>query len=169
MAGIAGRSGGEKEKVVGTEEFLYFCIRSMRDPDMNCRRYISLWLLAVYLLATGGSAWLSLTCGCLERDHAREHVAAHLCASGHHDAEMLCETCACDRHSTEIRLYTVAADDASPCKCAVLALPHCLAAAQAARLAAPKFRKERTTAPPVPTPQAPCLRVAGLRAPPASV
>lgn len=137
---------------------------------MARRRYISSLLLAVYLLATGGMAWLSLSCGCLEREHRRAHAEMHhaCCVADHSQAEALTATCDCDRHSTEIELYTAAADSNAPCKCAVLALPHCLAAAQAARLAAPKFRKERIVAPVIPLPQAPCLRAAGLRAPPVS-
>ena len=137
---------------------------------MSCRRYISFLLLAVYLLATGGAAFRSLSCGCMDKGHLAEHVHAHCghAAGACDEAETLCATCACDRHSTDIELYTTAADDARPCKCAVLALPHCMAAAQAARLAAPKFRKVRMVAPPVPIPQAPCLLVADLRAPPVS-
>lgn len=138
---------------------------------MNRRRYISLLLSVVYLLATGGAAWLSLTCGCMEAEHAAVQVHAHrsCCAAADDSAgEVLDASCACGRHSTEIELYTAGADDESPCRCAVLVLPHCLAAAQAARLSAPKYCKERIVAPPVPVAQAPCLRAAGLRAPPVS-
>ena len=136
------------------------------------RRYISLLLCAVYLLAAVGSALLSLSCRCHMAEHAGERVC---CVAGHHAghehdaaAEELCATCSCDRHSTDIELYTADAGDETPCRCAVLALPHCLAAAQAARLAAPKFRQERIVAPALPLPPAPCLRTAGLRAPPVS-
>lgn len=140
---------------------------------MNRRKYISLLLLAVYLLATGGSAFLSLSCRCLTTQHAAEHAC---CVLGHHlghdfdgAGEELYAACSCDRHSTDIELYTAVQDDECLCKCAVLALPHCLAAAQAARLSAPRFRKERVVAPCVPVPQAPCLQAAGLRAPPVLV
>lgn len=134
------------------------------------RRYISLLLCAVYLLATGGTALLSLSCHC----HTAEHAGEHVCCVGEHHAghaydaaaEELCAACMCDRHSIEIDLYIAVQSDDSLCKCAVLALPHCLAAAQAARLAAPKFRREPVTAPAVPIPLAPSLRSAGLRAPP---
>ncbi|WP_289182003.1 hypothetical protein [Alistipes sp. UBA6068] len=138
---------------------------------MGFRRYISSLLLVVYLLATGGTAYRSLSCRCLEAVHAAEHFC---CASGHVDAEAvggaeaLHTACPCDRHSTAVKLYTAASDDLRPCKCAVLALPHCLASAQAARLSAPKFRKERIVVPSVPIPQAPSLAVGGLRAPPVS-
>ncbi|MCM1151526.1 MAG: hypothetical protein NC209_02665 [Alistipes sp.] len=139
---------------------------------MARRRYISLMLLAVYLLATGGAWMLSLSCRC-QAERQGEHLC---CVAGHHvghdhdaAAEELCATCTCDRHSTEIALYTASQDDLRECRCAVLALPHCLAAAQAARLAAPKFRKERIAEPAYPLPQAPCLRISSLRAPPASV
>jgi len=158
----------KKKKLPEWENLCNFACRN-ESREMIRRKYISLVLLAVYLLAAGGSAYMSLTCSCLEREHARGHVALRVCcADGHPDGEALCETCTCNRHSTEIRLYTTAADDASSCKCTVLALPHCLAAAQAARLSAPKFRKERIAAPPVAGRQAPCLRIAGLRAPPVS-
>ena len=142
-----------------------------RPMVMRTRNYIALLLLAVYLLATGGAAYRSLSCQCLEPAHAAEHLC---CADGHDTAEMfdideaLHAACPCDRHSTAIALYTAVSDDARPCKCAVLALPHCLAAAQAARLSAPKFRKERIEAPSVSLPQAPCLLATGLRAPPVS-
>ncbi|MDE5708099.1 MAG: hypothetical protein K2L09_07545 [Alistipes sp.] len=137
---------------------------------MGRRRYISLLLLAVYLLATGGMWSLSLMCDCAEAEHADGHAC---CVAGYHvghdhdaEAEELCASCVCEFHSTEITLYTATADNETPCRCVVLALPHCLAAAQAARIAAPKFRKERIVTPAVPIEQAPCLRAAGLRAPP---
>ena len=137
------------------------------------RRYISLLLCVVYLLAAVGSALLSLSCRCHTAEHAGERVC---CVAGHHAghehdaaAEELCATCSCDRHSIEIDLYIAVQSDDDLCKCAVLALPHCLAAAQAARLAAPKFRREPVAAPAVPIPQAPSLRSAGLRAPPVLV
>ncbi len=137
------------------------------------RKYISLLLLVLYLAATGGAWSRSLACDCTAAEHAGEHaccVGEH--HSGHeHDAAAaeLCATCTCDRHSTDIALYTATTDDSEhSVRCMVLALPHCLAAAQAARLAAPKFRKERIVAPSDPLPPAPCLRAAGLRAPPVS-
>ena len=141
---------------------------------MKRRQYIALLLSVVYLLATGGAACLSLTCGCLAAEHAAEHVHhvhvhAHAgCAAAHSSEEAFDASCSCDRHSTDIELYTADAGDETPCRCAVLALPHCLAAAQAARLAAPKFRKERIAPPPVAVPSPPCLGIAGLRAPPVS-
>ncbi len=139
------------------------------------RKYISLLLLVVYLLATGSAAYASLACRCVKEAHAC--VAGHEC--GDHGAcmhrafdaaaEELCSTCTCDRHSTEIALYTAATDDSEhSVRCMVLALPHCLAAAQSARLSAPKFRKKRIFAPAVPILQAPCSCAAGLRAPPVS-
>lgn len=140
---------------------------------MAVRRYISLLLCVVYSLATIGTALLSLSCRCRTSEHAAEHAC---CVAGRHAghahdaaAEELCAACTCDRHSLEIDLYIAAQSDDSLCKCVVLALPHCLAAAQAARLAAPGFREEPVTAPVIPTPQAPSLCAAGLRAPPVLV
>ena len=159
-----------EEKLPGWKTFCNFAPRKA----MKRRRYIALLLSVVYLLATGGAACLSLTCGCLAAEHAAEHVHhvhvhAHAgCAAAHSGEEALDASCCCDRHSTDIELYTAASGDESPCRCAVLALPHCLAAAQAARLAAPKFRKERIASPPVAVPTSPYLGVAGLRAPPVS-
>lgn len=149
--------------------------------SMARRKYISLLLLVVYLSATGSAACASLWCRCATEVHAHVCVASHDCREcGDHGAcmhrafddaaaEELCATCMCDRHSTEIALYTAADDSEHSVRCAVLALPHCLAAAQAARLSAPKFRKKRICTPAVPILQAPCLCVAGFRAPPASV
>ncbi|MDE6070390.1 MAG: hypothetical protein K2F92_05925, partial [Alistipes sp.] len=144
-------------------------------------KYISVLLLVVYLLATGGGAYASISCRCATEAHAHACVASHDChACGDHGAcvrcvddaaaEELCATCMCDRHSTEIALYTATTDDSvHSVRCAVLALPHCLAVAQAARLSAPKFHKERIYTPAVPILQAPYLCVAGLRAPPVLV
>ncbi len=168
-------------------KFSYLCNRCVRIVtcgsfgSMARRKYISLLLLVVYLLATGGGAYASISCRCATEAHAHACVASHDChACGDHGAcvrcvddaaaEELCATCMCDRHSTEIALYTATTDDSvHSVRCAVLALPHCLAVAQAARLSAPKFHKERIYTPAVPILQAPYLCVAGLRAPPVLV
>ena len=98
---------------------------------MSCRRYISLLLLAVYLLATGGAAFRSLSCSCMDKGHVAEHLHAHC---GHaagvcDEAETLRATCACDRHSTEIELYTNPhSDDDKATRCAMVFLPAALAA-----------------------------------------
>lgn len=143
---------------------------------MQRKRFISLLLLTVYLLAAGGTAWTSLSCDCVAM-HARTahtHACCHHC---HHHVQhthllpdagtSLSAPCCDNRHSTEIELYTASSDSDPVCKCTVIALPHCLAAAQAARLAAPKFRKQ-----PLPPPfrivPDPLIRTAGLRAPPVS-
>lgn len=147
--------------------------------NMARRKYISLLLLAVYLLTTGGAAYASLSCRCLTEMHAC--VSAHgccACANPCAHARRVCDDgavqtweapCCDDRHSTEIELYVGAShDDENEVRCAVLALPHCLAAAQAARLSAPKFRKERIERP-VARIRPSFVAVAGLRAPPVLV
>lgn len=98
---------------------------------MGFRRYISSLLLVVYLLATGGTAYRSLSCRCLEAVHAAEHLC---CASGHVDAEAvggaeaLHTACPCDRHSTAVKLYTgIHNDDDKATRCAVTFLPPSLA------------------------------------------
>ena len=153
-------------------------IESSIRKRVSAKRYIAQLLLAVYLLATGGAAYASLSCRCMG---AAGCGAVHICCADcdhdhddrHHDEQFGAEwsaPCCDDRHSTEIDLYMGASYDGKHAvRCAVLALPHCMAAAQAARLAAPKFRKERIVAPDIPIPPAPSLRAAGLRAPPASV
>lgn len=140
---------------------------------MNAKRYIAQLLLAVYLLATGGTAFVSLSCRCVTiMGHSEVHFSCASCSHDHEDfvGEAWSAPCCADNHSTEIALYTGTSHDSKhEVRCAVLALPHCLAAAQAARLAAPKFRKERIVVPDIPIPSAPSLRATGLRAPPALV
>lgn len=144
---------------------------------MRRKRFISILLLTVYLLAVGGTAWASLSCDCVTM-HARTihtHACCHHC---HHHVQhahdlpdvdtSLSAPCCEDRHSTEIELYTASTDDEHTCKCVVIALPHCLAAAQTARLAAPKFRKQALAPPVVRVAADPLIRTAGLRAPPVS-
>jgi len=71
-------------------------------------------LLVVYLLMAIGPAYASLSCRC-KAAHARtealccHHHAAADDATGH-DAEWHA-ACRCDRHSTEIALYTNGNDD----------------------------------------------------------
>ena len=145
---------------------------------MLSNRYIAWFLCAVYLAVTACPAAASLTCECLTAHAAAEsacggccaHVGAHICteAAACPADGALSAPCCTDRHSTDIELYTASSDSESPCKCAVLVLPHCIQAARAAQLSAPKFRKEHPE-PPAVLPQVPCLHVAGLRAPPVSV
>ncbi len=83
-----------------------------------CRkRSIACWLLAVYLLMAIGPACASLSCRCKAAHartealccHARHHHAAADDAAEH--AAEWSAACHCDRHSTEIALYTSNSDD----------------------------------------------------------
>lgn len=91
-------------------------------------------LLAVYLFATGGAAYASVSCKCVSMSVRTAHVCCHHC---HHADEAapsadksLAAPCCGDRHSTEIELYTGSGSDSNDrtLKCAVLDLPPALAA-----------------------------------------
>lgn len=136
------------------------------------RRYISLLLLAVYLLATGGVWLLSLTCGCADAEHASEHTCstAGYHAGHDHDAadEELCAACTCGLHSTEITLYTAAhGDDEKTTRCAVTLLPPSLAAECPCPAHVPALRRKPLLRP-APLTDEPLIAAAGLRAPPVS-
>ena len=146
---------------------------------MRGKRFISTLLLTVYLLAVSGAAWASLSCDCVTMHARTAHVHSCRChCSCHHhvraahdapaDGVSLTAPCCDDRHSTQIELYTAAQDDEPTCRCTVIDLPHCLAAAQSARLAAPKFRKQALAPPAVRALPDPSLPLSGLRAPPVS-
>lgn len=139
---------------------------------MGFRRYISSLLLVVYLLATGGTAYRSLSCRCLDA----VHVAEHLCCGAHAveaaetvgAAEALHATCPCDRHSTAVKLYTgIHNDDDKTTRCAVTFLPPSLAVECPCPAHVPALRRN-APAQPVPLIAAPFLAVGGLRAPPVS-
>lgn len=164
-----------------------------RSVCMRTKRTISLFLLAVYLLMTGVPAWMSLTCGCLTL-HAEPtrccaaHEAhdgcghhAHWPASDHHCHRAYCVTspygttdthlsaACCDRHSTELPLYTFAGDDDDrTVRCAVQLHPFVPASApeRGAGLMRGSEHSAGRHAPPV---RAGYLRCAQLRAPPVSV
>lgn len=102
---------------------------------MKFRRYIALILLSVYLFAAGGPAFASLTCECVAmHPRAAAHVDAG-CSCCDHSGDALAakadvgNPCCAHHHSTEIKLYTGSgSDDEHMVKCAVMALPHLLAA-----------------------------------------
>lgn len=102
---------------------------------MKLKRVISLVLLAVYLFAAGGSAYVALSCSCLS-PHAHLHAGHEGClCCGHAAAEdhaddhpvFLAPCCGHD-HSTVVELYTGAEDRMPELRCAVVALPAMLAA-----------------------------------------
>ena len=74
---------------------------------MKLKRLISLLLLAIYLTAWGGPAYVSLSCKCVTMS---SHVCCHHCQHGADAAgagESLKAPCCGNHHSTEIELYTV--------------------------------------------------------------
>ncbi len=81
---------------------------------MKTKRYIALLLLTVYLLTLWSAALRSLTCQCITM-HTHSHAAAACSLCTHCDrtvqegdtaAPWLNASCCCDRHSTDIALYT---------------------------------------------------------------
>ena len=145
---------------------------------MNRRNLISLWLLVVYLAATGGVSFASLSCRCATRltRPTMHHCACTHCARHRHAVRQslpaagtaLSAPCCSDRHSTEIDLYTSGNPDRS--ESAVLIqitdLPDGLAAECPCPAHVPALRH-----PALPRPAPPltdCVRQPrGLRAPPA--
>ncbi len=156
-----------------------FVLDTDRSESMARRRYISLLLLAVYLLAAGGGAYVSLSCRCIAEKHAcaqvhgchgcADHGACGRCVFDDGAAQTLEAPCCGDRHSTEIDLYTGAHSDYEKAvRCVVTLLPPSLAAECPCPAHVPALRR-RSVERPAPVPAAPLLEFAGLRAPPASV
>ena len=94
------------------------------------KKGIALLLTAVYLLATAGTAVLSLTCGCAERKAHAEHVCLSECRHDVPDHEVVRACCGCELHSTEVELYISqnSGDDERHIRCTVIDLPPALAA-----------------------------------------
>lgn len=76
---------------------------------MKTKRFISLLLLAVYLLAAGGPAWASLSCKCVAAKLSTAHTCCCHCA---HESDApaaktdVSAPCCGHHHSTEVNLYT---------------------------------------------------------------
>ena len=80
---------------------------------MKLKRLISLLLLAIYLTAWGGPAYVSLSCKCVTMS---SHVCCHHCQHGTDAAgagESLKAPCCGNHHSTEIELYTGSSSSSS--------------------------------------------------------
>ena len=94
------------------------------------KKGIALLLTVVYLLATAGTAVLSLTCGCAERKAHAEHVCLSECRHDVPDHEVVRACCGCELHSTEVELYISqnSGDDERHIRCTVIDLPPALAA-----------------------------------------
>ena len=101
---------------------------------MKLKRLISLLLLAVYLTAAGGPAYVSLSCKCVAMTAHAAHVCCHHCQQ-HDDSasparESVKAPCCGNHHSTEIELYTGSTSDNNEklTRCAVTDLPPALVA-----------------------------------------
>lgn len=135
---------------------------------MKLRRLISLLLLSVYLMATGGPAYVSLSCECVSMKAHAAHVCCHHCDHGDvasDGAPRLKTTCCNDHHSTEIDLYTFSSDSGKSTRCAVTDLPPALVA-EASVPADIILGREKTVERPSPFVGRDYVRCAGLRAPP---
>lgn len=144
---------------------------------MKPRNLISLWLLVVYLTATGGVSLAPLSCRCAMRRTI--HLCGHgACACCHRQAPQsapsadgaMSAPCCGDRHATEIDLYTSGDPDRSirQVRCPITDLPDALAAECPCPAHIPALRHAV-----LPRPAPPLARCVpqprGLRAPPALV
>lgn len=137
---------------------------------MKLKRLISLLLLAIYLMAAGGPAYVSLSCKCVAMTAHVSHACCHHCqhnddASGARGA--LQAPCCGNHHSTEIELYTGSASDnhQKSTRCAVTDLPPALIA-EAPVAADLTLCCEKVTECSTPFVMRGHVRSAGLRAPP---
>lgn len=83
---------------------------------MKCKRFISILLLAVYLLAAGQLVWSVMVCHCaVPVPDETEHVCCEHCP---HLADVLtttdgalCASCGCNHHVMTEELYVVSTSD----------------------------------------------------------
>ncbi|WP_295940360.1 hypothetical protein [uncultured Alistipes sp.] len=141
---------------------------------MKLKRIISLLFLAVYMMATAGPAYVSLSCKCVAAKEHAAHVCCHDCGQHHHDNtatahESVKSDCCGNHHSTEIELYTGFTSDNTEkyTRCAVIDLPPALMA-EAPAAADLTLCCEGATERHVPLIEQTHIRCAGLRAPPVS-
>ena len=137
---------------------------------MKLKRLISLLLLSVYLLATGGPAYVSLSCKCVAMKARAAHVCCHHCQHGADTSDgtaSLKATCCGNHHSTEIELYTGFGSDNHEkfIRCTVTDLPPALVA-EAPAAADLKVFGETLPERGAPFVMRGHVRSAGLRAPP---
>ena len=135
--------------------------------SMKLKRLISLLLLAIYLTAWGGPAYVSLSCKCVTMS---SHVCCHHCqhsADAAGAGESLKAPCCGNHHSTEIELYTGSSSDNHErfIRCTVTDLPPALVA-EAPVAAVLKFFGETLPECGDPFVMRGHVRSAGLRAPP---
>lgn len=141
---------------------------------MQMKRIIALLLCSVYLLATGGPAYASLSCKCVWEKTCPVSCAAHECChdsidhTGDAPAAVADVTAPCcgNHHSTEIKLYTGAPDADKSVRCAVLLLPPALAAEECLECIEAVVTCERVFERRTPFLSADRSAPTGLRAPP---
>ncbi|MFQ7387590.1 MAG: hypothetical protein ACLRM8_08715 [Alistipes sp.] len=131
---------------------------------MKLKRLISLLLLAIYLTAWGGPAYVSLSCKCVTMS---SHVCCHHCqhsADAAGAGESLKAPCCGNHHSTEIELYTFSQDNENR---PAVRLPTCRPlVAEAPEPADISLGGEKTVGRCAPFVERSHVRCAGLRAPP---
>lgn len=138
---------------------------------MKLKRLISLLLLAIYLMAAGGPAYVSLSCKCVAMSAHADHVCCHHCQQHADSADPARESvkapCCGNHHSTEIELYTGSSSDNHQkfTRCAVTDLPPALIA-EAPVVADLTLCCEKVTECSTPFVMRGHVRSAGLRAPP---
>lgn len=140
---------------------------------MKCKRYIALLLCALYMAATAAVSLASMTCKCRGMMRAEAELRCTSCCAHCSMTEPFCEggcletDCDCDRHSTEIDLYTSSHSDDSEkyVRCVVSELPPSLAAVSPSPEHVPALR-QGIVLPPLPIVREIPRTAFGLRAPP---
>lgn len=144
---------------------------------MKLKRCIALVLCALYIAATASVSLASMTCKCRSMMRAAtEHRCSSCCRADHLAAELPCgggllgTGCDCDRHSTEIELYTSNHSDDSEkyVRCVVMVLPPSLAVECPCPAHIPALRRG-VVLPPLPIVREIPRKIDGLRAPPVLV
>ena len=134
---------------------------------MKLKRLISLLLLAIYLTAWGGPAYVSLSCKCVTMPPLVSSPHCQHSADAAGAGESLKAPCCGNHHSTEIELYTGSSSDNHErfIRCTVTDLPPALVA-EAPVAAVLKFFGETLPECGDPFVMRGHVRSAGLRAPP---
>lgn len=135
---------------------------------VKLKKVISLLLLTVYLLATGGTAFASLSCRCVAMAPPAAHSCCHHCFHGDEPAapRAFSAPCCGNHHSTEIELYTAShADSEKGSRCVVYLLLPALAT-EYPQPVDPLVVCERRAEPHISSIQEAFIHSAGLRAPP---
>lgn len=134
---------------------------------MKGTRGISLWLLAVYLVATAALSVAALTCGCAAHSDDGASVCCRHCPHASEGDGSFAGECCCDLHSTEQSLYVVLLTGAAErsLRSTVTDLPPALNGEPLRPAVMPWWCAASAERRPGPLPEA-ALAAAGLRAPP---